>query len=114
LADVMARLKRGVDPGVRDAAMSDALIDDDPCMTVALLRAGADPNRRAPEGLTPLMAAVISNAPRSAKALLEAGADVNATAKLPSSKLGKTALSWAVGTGNQEMIRLLRDAGARE
>ena len=114
LADVMARLKRGVDPGVRDAAMPIAIIDDDYCMTTALLRAGADPKLPAQDGSTLLMTAVRNNALSSAKALLEAGADVNATAKFPSPKLGGTALSWAVGTGEQEMIRLLRGAGARQ
>jgi ankyrin repeat protein len=60
------------------------------------------------------MAAVRLNALDAAKVLLDTGADVNAAAELPSPRLGRTPLSWAVGIGNQEMIRLLREAGARE
>ena len=114
LADVTARLRRGVDLGIRDEAMWIALMSNDSCMTTALLRSGVDPNLRDQDGFTLLMTAVRYNALSSAKILLDAGADVNATAKLPSPKLGGTALSWAVGTGKQDMIRLLRGAGARQ
>jgi ankyrin repeat protein len=63
------RLKRIVDPRLRDAAMSLALIDDDSRMTTALLKAGADPNLRDHDGFTLLIMAVRYEAPGSAKAL---------------------------------------------
>jgi ankyrin repeat protein len=92
LADVTARLTRGVGPSLRDEAMWAALLGNDHCMTTALLGSGVDPNLREGDGSTLLMAAVWLNALGSAKALLDAGADVNAAAELPSPKPGRTPL----------------------
>jgi ankyrin repeat protein len=77
-----------------------------------LLRSGMAPNLRDQDGLTLLITAVRQNALDCAKSLLDVGADVDATA-VPSPKLGGTALSSAVGAGNQAIIRLLWEAGAR-
>ena len=44
--------------------------------TIALLRLGADANRRDPEGLTPLMIASGLGQPQMVELLLTAGADV--------------------------------------
>jgi ankyrin repeat protein len=43
------------------------------------------------------------------RALLEAGADANGA-----DTQGGTALQWATRNGHAEIIRLLREAGARE
>ncbi len=72
----------------------------------ALLAAGADPNIKDVDGNTALM--LVEN-PDAVKALIEAGADVNAK-----DKEGKTALTLAKEAGNEEIIKLLKAAGAKE
>ena len=59
-------------------------------------------------GYTTLFWAVRDNHQPLAQLLIENGADVNAAAKD-----GKTPLKLAEGAGHQEMVRLLKSAGAR-
>lgn len=84
---------------------------------VALLRAGADPNRHAPtvvleEALvrvSPLhLAAVLGNS-AMAKELVQAGADANAK-----DGQGKTPFDWARERGHTEVERALASTGARQ
>jgi ankyrin repeat protein len=76
-----------------------------------LLGAGAKVNAVDVRGMTPLMLAVASEAsnPERVRILLKAGADVNAK-----SKIGETALDWALKYGNPEIISTLRGSGAKE
>ena len=73
----------------------------------ALLRNGADPNRRAANGETCLGRAVIGAHANVAARLLAAGADVDAPAAN-----GQTPLIIAVRTGNVATVELLLEAGA--
>ncbi len=93
-----------------------------------LLRAGADPNTATANGLTPLMAACSrghelmweivfgkeiperqkeSNWTNIVKQLLDAGANVNTQASN-----GMTALMMARGTGRNDLVAILEEAGA--
>ena len=78
----------------------------------ALLAEGADVNatveRGLTKGMTPLMVAAMENA-EIVKILLENGADVNARAD----GVG-TALYFARAGNRQEIVRLLKEAGAKE
>ena len=74
----------------------------------ALLKAGADPNGRTPEGETPLMAVARAGKVDAAKRLLEAGADINAKEDFG----GQTALMWAAAQSQVEMVKLLASKGA--
>ena len=73
-----------------------------------LLRSGADPNRRDPSGLTPLMIASGLGQPYMVSMLLDAGADVLAL----DPRMGATALHKAAQSGNADVIGFLLDKGA--
>lgn len=73
-----------------------------------LLRAGADPSRRDPEGFTPLMIAAGLGQPYMVSMLLAAGADVLAI----DPRMGTTALHKAAQGGNPDVIGFLLDRGA--
>lgn len=73
-----------------------------------LLRAGADPERRDPEGLTPLMIAAGLGQPYAVSLLLAAGADVLSL----DPRMGATALHKAAQSGNTDVIGFLLDKGA--
>src|SRR5262249_40374038 len=68
-----------------------------------LVKAGADPNTKNPEGETPLMAAARSGKLEAAKVLLEAGADINAKETFG----GQSAIMWAAAQRQPEMVKLL-------
>jgi ankyrin repeat protein len=76
-----------------------------------LIERGADPNRKGPRGLTPLMmAAAASQAnPAGIRLLLERGAAVAAR-----DASGRTALDWALLQGESDVSSVLRQAGAAE
>jgi hypothetical protein len=90
----------------RDALLL-AAEDGSLASTDALLKAGADPSRRARNGETSLGRAVIGAHTRVAARLLAAGADVNAPAAR-----GQTPLIIAVRTGNTTTAIVLLEAGA--
>ncbi len=72
-----------------------------------LLNAGADLNKPAQNGDTPLLYAVKNNNPSITKQLIAAGADVN-----KQDTLGKTALMIATMNGNYEIVQMLIKANA--
>lgn len=74
------------------------------------LNAGARVNEQGNTGLTPLMMAVTSHAPRAEmmQLLIESGADVNIR-----DRQGRTALDWARMQGENNVAKLLREAGAQ-
>lgn len=74
-------------------------------IVAALLRAGANPNAREPEGQTALIAAT---RPVVTRVLLEFGADANAA-----DIKGLTALDCAITAADVEQVQLLLDHGAR-
>jgi len=73
-----------------------------------LLRSGADPDHRDPEGLTPLMIAAGRGQSYMVSLLLAAGADVLAL----DPRMGATALHKAAQSGNADVIGFLLDRGA--
>ena len=79
--------------------------------TAMLLKLGADPNARDPEGRTMLMLAAASDALPTdiVRMLIEKGADVNAR-----SQSGETALQLAKLRGGTDITRLLLAAGAKD
>jgi ankyrin repeat protein len=74
-----------------------------------LLEAGADPNVRAKNGITPLMRAVWHNPTTPLKQLIEFGADLNAR-----DAAGRTALRRALDEGKLETADFLKQQGAAE
>lgn len=81
---------------------------DDGGLTAALLEAGADPDRAANDGTTPLMAAASNGHSAAVKALVLKGADMDR--KGPG---GKTALHMAIGWRDEKSARYLVKKGAR-
>jgi hypothetical protein len=114
---VRALLKRGAQPNARSEAGSTALLGAVAAGHVdtvkALLAGGADVNAGIESGLgkgtTPLMLAAMGNA-EIVKVLLEKGAEVNAKTVVG----GLTALYFARQSKRQDIIRLLKDAGAKD
>jgi ankyrin repeat protein len=89
-------------------ALIRAAAHDHPAVVEALLRAGADPNRRDNDTETALMwAADHAGNAEVLRALVHAGAAVDLR-----NDLGHTALTWTMLHGDPEMIRVLLDAGA--
>jgi ankyrin repeat protein len=74
-----------------------------------LLNRGANPNTKGSRGLTPLMAACVSEFqnPAVIETLLAKGADLDAR-----DELGRTALDWALLQGETAVVQKLRAAGA--
>ena len=77
-------------------------------MVAKLLAAGANPNARQVNGVTPLMMAARTGKPSIVKALLARGADPNAV--IPST--GQTALVWATAEAQLDVMHELIEAGA--
>lgn len=104
-ADPKIATKRGLTPLVAVASSGSADI------VRALLGRGADPNARTDEGYTALMRAAYSDfrVIEAVRLLLAAGADVNAR-----SEDGHTALNLAGRRGDSEVVKMLRQAGAKE
>ena len=75
----------------------------------ALLANGAEVNAKGEFGLTALMVAAHQGAINTVKVLIANGADVNAKGDL-----GDTALSRAIDMSNTDIIRILKEAGAKE
>ncbi len=77
-----------------------------------LVDKGADVNVPDPLGLTPLMLATMNGNTQVVQLLLQKGADANATNKKRSGKF--TALAVARAKNNEEIVKLLEGAGAKE
>ncbi|MBI3652859.1 MAG: ankyrin repeat domain-containing protein [Acidobacteria bacterium] len=74
-----------------------------------MLKAGAKVDAGLDDGRTPLMLAVTIGVPGIVKLLIDAGANLNLR-----DQHGKTALQWAMESDNNNMIELLKKAGAKE
>lgn len=109
---VTTLLDAGADPNLANRSMTTALAAASSYGTLsavdALLSHNADPNAKDGEGLTPVMLASANSHPDTLKTLIRAGANVNAK-----DNKGMTALDYALETGEQEVIRLLRLHGAK-
>ena len=104
-------VRRGASPNARDR-FGDAVLPDvrEPAMAAALIRLGADVNvRHRDDGATPLIRASRSGFVDLVRVYLAAGADVHAR-----TTSGATALGEAIGGGHEEIVALLRAAGAAD
>src|SRR4030095_10506590 len=90
------------------SALTEAAIVGSARVIDALLKAGADPNTRNPEGETTLMTVARSGPGDAARRLVEAGADINAK----ESWGGQSALMWAAAQSQAEMVKFLASKGA--
>lgn len=112
-------LERGANPDRPDREGKTPLMDASqglraqPELVEALLRAGADANRRDARGFTALMWALVGGVPdqpnreRTVRLLLGAGTEVNFL-----NNEGKSPYSFAEYWGRDEMLPILREAGA--
>jgi hypothetical protein len=102
-------VRRGANPNARDASGDPVLFDvRDPEMVAAMLRLGADPNvRHRGDNDTLLTRAARAGDVATVKVLLAAGADVHAIGAG-----GATAFAEAQRRGHDEVLALLRAAGA--
>jgi uncharacterized protein len=73
-----------------------------------LIIRGADVNVKSPDGMTPLMCAIVRGNEAIAKLLISKGVDLNVT----ETKYGQTALMLAAGAGKTEIARALLEKGA--
>jgi hypothetical protein len=96
-----------VEVGDATAALLDALRRDDHDRAAELLRGGADPDRSARYGITPLMVAAIRGDVSSTRLLLDAGAHMRIT-----DGYGRTALVLAAQYGHARVIEVLLESGA--
>jgi ankyrin repeat protein len=90
------------------SAITEAAIIGSAPIIDALIKAGADPNFKNPDGETPLMEAARSGRIDAAKRLMDAGADVNAKENWG----GQSAVMWAASQSQADMIKLLASRGA--
>jgi uncharacterized protein len=77
-------------------------------MIEKLLKAGADPKQRLPNGETTVMLAARNGNPQAIKLLAAAGVDVNAKENLR----GTTALMWAAEQRHPAAVKMLLELGA--
>jgi ankyrin repeat protein len=75
-----------------------------------LLSNNADVNAKTNDGSTPLLMAAYKGSRDVAELLLDSGADLNAK----DGKYGLTALRWATGQHHDDVVKLLRQRGAKE
>lgn len=112
-AKATALIEGGVDVNGKDANGNCPLLlacsyKDNEQMIELLLDKGADPNVFGPNGETPLgLAAKYSL--QAVRMLIEKGADVNAK-----HEKGLTALEWARNFEQPEIVRFLKENGAKE
>ena len=92
-----------VDPENQKTPLFYALENEHPDTAALLLKHGADPNARGPDGITPLMLAARNGDDEMARLLLESGADIVAQADD-----GSTALTVAANAGHDNVSRLLQ------
>src|SRR4029077_15829890 len=85
-----------------------AALYGNPAMIASLLKAGADPKERGPNGETTVMFAARNGNPEAIKVLVAAGADVNAKETLRAT----TALMWAREKGHAAAAKTLVELGA--
>ena len=105
-ADVNAKDNDGRTPLLHAVRWSDESTE----IVTLLIEAGADVNAKDNDGWTPLfVAAANPNTPEMITLFIEMGADVNAK-----NNNGETPLMNAHSSGNLEIIKLLKAAGARE
>lgn len=120
LAKAKAILDHGADANVRNSVEIPVLVmairRRSVPMVDALLKHGANPNvRDLDTDVSPLMEATVMNAPERkelVKRLLRGGADVNASIGKNGLAKGLTPLILAVGSEDEDLIRLLLDKGA--
>lgn len=106
-ADINAKNRSG------DTALWCAVYDDrcgHPELIKLLINKGVDVNTSHEYGYTPLIKAVLSNNIETVKILLAAGANPNVKSEF----MKETLLKMKMREGNQEIIQLLKDAGAKE
>lgn len=106
-----ALLEAGADPKVAHVSgltpLEAAARNGDDVTITKLIAHGADPNEIPPSGLTPLYFAIQEQSEQSVQALLSNGADANIRYD------GDwTPILYAVDTGNIDIVRHLRGAGA--
>jgi ankyrin repeat protein len=97
-------------PRGRFPILASAAFQGFPSTTRLLLERGADPNARGQRGVTPLMMAAGATHPDPGivRLLIAKGADIAAR-----DQSGRSALDWALLQGENEVTRILRDAGTR-
>jgi ankyrin repeat protein len=89
--------------------LTEAAVNGNSAMVRMFLDAGADPNTALPEGDTVLMLASRAGSLDAVKSLVEHGANVNAKESFHD----ETALMWAAGENQPEIIRYLAAHGAQ-
>ncbi len=102
----------GLSPKQASALLVAAIKQNDAEVVLMAVAGGADPN---PKGQVPILVAAISEemSPRVITALLDAGANVNAKVTGTFSKVpGFTALHFAAGMGNDDIVAVLLERGA--
>ena len=87
--------------------LSQAASEGDLALVTALVARGADVNLTTNKGLTPLHLAIVAGSPAVVRFLVEHDADVNAK-----DSLGLSAMTMALGFENEEVIDIMREAGA--
>ena len=109
VAELERVVRQGANPNARDSFGDAVLLDvREPALAAALVRLGADVDvRHAGDGDTPLIRAARMGIVDLVRVLLTARADVHAR-----TTSGATALSEAVRGGHEEVVALLRAAGA--
>ena len=80
--------------------------------TEKLLAAGANFKAKDKKGRSPLCYAILADNGRTANRLIEAGADIEPEAKTKGERYHTTLLHFAAGSGRNDVVKKLLDAGA--